>query len=253
MHTRFVLLLVLGMTAASAGKPPAPCVQVPGIVYVANDPNSYGLRSDNTGVVYFDGDVNAYSRYEHGVGGVEAYVNTGPNCAGTFFFNLNGARRVNLRFTNWLNNGVYGPPKSGSLANTETNTVFQMYLRGFTFVADAIGDSFTTIFPANYTGTGMSGGGVRWESTTNDFLTANPSFPTGSESNTPCETSKVRMTVLSPTETLVEPDAAACGNYNGPVSTVLGLVKGGGSSMRNVGQFGINFRMRIVVPALPRF
>jgi hypothetical protein len=240
------LMFVTGTLALFAGKPPA-CVRIPATVYVATGP-TYGLTGDAVTTMTFPGDPNLYTKYVDGEGGVDAYVNAGP-CAGTFFLQFNGARALNLVFQNWLNDGTSGPPKQNPSAQL---TAGGLFLRGFTFTEAGIGpgSTYTTMLPVHF-----FGGGLRWEPMESDYLDDNPDFPTYLDMNQPCETSPVAMTVLSPTETVVTPSAVPpCGaSYSGPVTTLMGVAKRSRGSLANVGQFGMDFRFRIVVNGWPRY
>ena len=249
-------ILTLAFVAATAfGAKPQSCPRYAATVYVATSA-AYALSGDATAgsLVWIDG--IPYTKYVDGEGGVEAYVNggtvadygSGSMCTGTFFFNISrtGTRKLNVVFHNWLNNGVSGPPRAGQPGTTTAGSLF---LRGFSFAASGPGATYTTMLPVN----GLAIGGVlRYEPLASDYLSDVPDFPVYYDMNTPCVTSAARMTVLSATETLVTPDPATCSTYLGPVLSLMMQQRNGGSLV-NVGQYGMDFRFRIVVDGRPRF
>ncbi len=240
MNLKLAFVFAVGCTAALAAKPPA-CPRYPATVYVATSTaHLYGLNGDGAVTEWIDGVL--YSKYVDGQGGVQAYVN-GGNCGGTFFFALDGTRTLLVDFLNWRNNGTAGPPPSGFQQETTAGLLF---LRGFSFTGNS---TYTTMLVVNNLGIG---GGVRYEPLTSNYLTDNPDFPLYPDFNTPCETSAAIMTALSPNVTSVAPAAVTCGSYTGPLATLAMQIKGGGRTLRNVGQYGMDFRFRIVVPGWNR-
>jgi hypothetical protein len=247
MKLKLALIFVAGAMTALAAKP-QPCPRYAATVYVATS-FAYALTGDSSTFEWFDG--VPYVRYEDGQGGVEAYVN-GGTCGGSFFFKLNGTRKLNVSFPNWQNDGTSGPPKGGS---PQPTTLGVLFLRGFSFqwTGIAAGATYTTMLPGN----GLAfGGALRYEPMTSDYLTDNPDFPTYPDMNQPCETSAARMTVISPTETLITPVPVTCLNpnattYSGPLASLLMPLKG--PKLANVGQFGMDYSLRIVVPGWSRF
>jgi len=248
-----VLLIVVSTMMAFAEKPPS-CPRYPATVYVATSA-AYGLTGDGTttSVEWIDG--IPYTKYVDGQGGVQAYVN-GGTCGGAFFFSFgqNGSRKLNVVFQNWQNNGAFGPPSGGLPVSTAAGGLF---LRGFSFNWPGVttGDTYSTMMPVNGLALSPSGGVLRYEPMTSDYLTDNPDFPTYPDMNTPCVTSAARMSVISPTETLVTPMAINCVNpnnsaYSGPLVSLLVPRKG---ALANVGQYGMDFNFRIVVNGWTRY
>lgn len=238
MHLKLVLMFAVGSFMALAAKP-QPCPRYPATVYVATS-YAYGISGDGVKTEWIDGIL--YSKYVDGEDGVEAYV-SGGNCNGTFHLFLNGARAVKVSFQNWKNNGTSGPPPS---AWQPATTAGWLFLRGFSFAGPG---PYTTMLAVNNLG---FGGGLRYEPMTSDYLTDNPEFPLYPDMNTPCETSAAVMTAITATETTVTPAPVYCGTTD-PLTSLVMQTKTGGRSLSNVGQYGMDFRFRIVVPGWSRY